>query len=290
LPRAVRVLATARAATSVDAVGGTLERSISDEYLNEVVTREREKDADYAAERILLKIGKLRQATDGDRILDIGCGTGVITAAFARLGLSPSGIEVVPEFIEVARGTHPALEFLVGAGERLPFTDESYDFVVLSEVLEHVDDWRRTLAEAARVLRKGGVLYLSTTNRLWPVQGEIRHLHGFGYLPAVLQRRVYALAAKRRPEWIGYTHRPAVHWFTWRGLSRELRRLGLQPYSWPQLIDEDDFPASYRRHRRAIMALSRSRLGIHAVLPQGTNIVATKNVAEAPGKVQDKRC
>jgi SAM-dependent methyltransferase len=76
--------------------------------------------------------------------------------------------------------------------------------------LEHIRDWRQTIREAARILRPEGVLYLSTNNRLWPIQAEIRYLHGFGYLPASLQRRIYAWVMEHRPDMVGYTHLPGV--------------------------------------------------------------------------------
>lgn len=100
----------------------------------------------------------------GQSIIDIGCGTGVITAEPAPRGLKATGVDVVPEFIAVTQGTHPSVLFTVGAAEQLLFPHQSFDFPNLSSLLGHVD-WRETLREAARVLAPGGVLYLSTNNR-----------------------------------------------------------------------------------------------------------------------------
>lgn len=254
-------------------------RTISDEYYDEVVGRETARDAVYAADRILLKLGKLRAPKAGDSILDVGCGTGIITAEFARRGLNATGIDVVPEFIAVAQEKHPSVSFAVGTAEKLPFPDQSFDFANLSSLLEHVKDWRQTLREAARVLRPEGVLYLSTNNRLWPIQAEIRYLHGFGYLPAWLQRRIYAWVMRHRPEMVGYTHLPAYHWLTYWQIAKELRRSGLEPYSWAQLIDETDIPTWARKYTTMIMALKHSPLPVFPLLPHANLIIARKNFA-----------
>jgi 2-polyprenyl-6-hydroxyphenyl methylase/3-demethylubiquinone-9 3-methyltransferase len=250
--------------------------TISQEYYNEVVGREGARDAEYAAERILLKLSKLRVPKVGESIVDIGCGTGVITAELARTGLEATGVDVVPEFIAVAEAKHPSVSFTVGAAEQLPFPDQSFDFANLSSLLEHVDDWRKTLREAARVLAPGGVLYLSTNNRFWPIQAEIRYLHGFGYLPAWLRRRIYTWVMKHRPEMVGYTHLPAIHWLTYWQIANELRRSGLEPHSWTQLMDESDIPAPARRYATVIMALQRSPVPIFPFLPHANLIVARK--------------
>ena len=72
------------------------------------------------------------------------------------LGLRTTGIELVPEFVAYSRSHDPRTEDHVGASESLPFADEQFDYVTLISVLEHVEDWRRTLGEAARVLKPGG--------------------------------------------------------------------------------------------------------------------------------------
>ena len=250
--------------------------AISRDYYDLVVAREGETDVELTARRIALKIGKLRPLVPGEELLDVGCATGGITAAFNRFGLEATGVEVIPQFVDAARNTYPDTAFLTGAAEQLPVPDASFDFVTLTEVLEHVIDWRQTLREAARVLRSGGVLYISTTNRLWPIQHEIHYFPAFGYLPSFAQRQVYALAKRYRPELIGHTNLPALHWFTWRQLAHELRSIGLEPYNWLELMSEDDLPRRYHRHRRVIIAVVRRLNGLRAVLPPATTVVARK--------------
>jgi 2-polyprenyl-3-methyl-5-hydroxy-6-metoxy-1,4-benzoquinol methylase len=88
-------------------------------------------------------------------VLDVGCGEGVLTCRWAeRLGDRPVlGIDLADPKLEAEWSTRrrPNLEFRAIAAEELPFADGSYDLVAAIEVLEHVPDPERTLAEMARV-------------------------------------------------------------------------------------------------------------------------------------------
>jgi ubiquinone/menaquinone biosynthesis C-methylase UbiE len=254
-------------------------RTITREYYDVVVTRDLASNADYAADRLLLKFGKLRTPEPGDTVLDVGSSIGVVTDALRRRGLKPVGIEIVPEFVEFARQRFPEIEFLEGAAEDLPFADASFDYVNLSSLIEHVEDWRLTLSESVRVLKPGGVLYISTSNRLWPLQAEIKYFPGFPWLPGFLQRRIYTLAMRRWPDLVGHTHLPAYHWFTWWRLAGELRRLGTEPYSFLQLLSEEDIPVHRRHQTRLIMAVVRSPVPVFPFLP-GANLILARKTGE----------
>jgi len=250
--------------------------TISRDYYERVVQGDSALDADYAADRLIRKFSKLRVPADGDRVLDVGSSTGVITDALRRRGLHPSGIDVVPEFVAYAQEHFPECEFQVGAAEDIPYPDETFDFISLSSVLEHVEDWRRTLRECARVLKTDGVLYLSTSNRLWPRQSEIKYFHGFGYLPGKLQRRIYQWAMDKHPELVSYTHLPAYHWLTWWQIAGALRTLGLDPHSWLQLVDEEDIPPRLQKRAKLIVAALRSPVPIWPCLPAANFVLARK--------------
>jgi ubiquinone/menaquinone biosynthesis C-methylase UbiE len=217
------------------------------ERLEEIARREAASDAEAIVGSVLRRIGKLVPPTPGALFLDVGCGAGANTAALAGAGYRATGVDVVPEFVALARDAHPGISFEVSAAESLPFDDESFDHVVLLSVLEHVRDWRQTLAEAVRVLKPGGVVYVSTTNRFCPKQHEIRYIWGFGYLPAPVRRGIYFLAMRYRPSLVHHTQLPAYHWFSYRQLARYLRKLHTNPYHWLSLMRDDDVPARYRR-------------------------------------------
>jgi SAM-dependent methyltransferase len=106
----------------------------------------------------------------GDRLLDVGCGTGEFTAFAAELGASAFGIDVARAALERARASHPGLDFrLVPFGGPLPLEDNSFDLVWASEVIEHVADTARWLSEVRRVLAPAGRLLVTT-----PSHGRLR--------------------------------------------------------------------------------------------------------------------
>jgi SAM-dependent methyltransferase len=89
------------------------------------------------------------------RILDVGCGTGATTAALRPFG-SVSGVDTGLAGLRHARAH--GLAVARGSAEKLPVGDAKLDVAVALDVLEHLDDDRRALAEILRVLRPGGVL------------------------------------------------------------------------------------------------------------------------------------
>src|SRR5512132_789927 len=103
----------------------------------------------------------------GERVLDVGCGSGAVTREIARrvgshglaVGLDPS-----PELLSVARelaqetGSGDHVEFREGNALRLPFPDRSFDAVVCATVLSHVPRGEAAIPELVRVLRSGGRL------------------------------------------------------------------------------------------------------------------------------------
>jgi SAM-dependent methyltransferase len=92
------------------------------------------------------------------------------------------------------------------------------------------------ILEAIRVLRPGGLLYLSTTNRLCPMQNEF-DLPLYSWYPRWLKRRYERLAVTTRPELVAYARYPAVHWFTPYGLARFLGKRGLRCFDRFDLIE-----------------------------------------------------
>ena len=110
----------------------------------------------------------------GERVLDLGCGAGDITADLARAGAAVVGVEVAEAALERAHTRHPGLEFrLAPIDGPLPLQDRSFDVVWASEVIEHVADTARWLSEIRRVLVPGGRLVLTT-----PSHGRLRLLVG----------------------------------------------------------------------------------------------------------------
>ncbi len=123
------------------------------------------------AQRRAFLLGEVRS---GDRVLDLGCGSGEFTAAVSRLGANAIGVDVAEAALERARASHPELDFRpTPIDGPLEFDDHSFDLVWASEVIEHVADTARWLSELRRVLKPRGRVLLTT-----PSHGRLRVLFG----------------------------------------------------------------------------------------------------------------
>jgi ubiquinone/menaquinone biosynthesis C-methylase UbiE len=120
----------------------------------------------------------------GDRVLDVACGTGVLTRAVAaRVGPSGAaiGLDVNEGMLTVARRKAPRLDWRSGRAEALPFDTERFDAVVSQFGLMFFEDRRAALAEMMRVLRHGGRLAVA-------VWDSLEHTPGYATVTQLLQR------------------------------------------------------------------------------------------------------
>ncbi len=93
----------------------------------------------------------------GHRVLEVGCGTGCDLLQFARNGASAVGVDITDKHLELARGRVNGQALVLKAeGAKLPFPDESFDYVYSHGVIHHSDHPRAIIDEIFRVLRKDG--------------------------------------------------------------------------------------------------------------------------------------
>lgn len=110
-------------------------------------------------------------SSDDDRVLDAGCGAGEYVAALHARGIDAVGLEFIPEKVRQWRALHPGDERVIeGDIAAMPYPAGSFDLVIMNEVIEHVPDEQRALAEVARVLRPGGRLLIMAPNRRYPFE------------------------------------------------------------------------------------------------------------------------
>jgi len=105
----------------------------------------------------------------GLKVADVGCGGGLLAEELARAGATVVGIDPSTASLQAARD-HAAhgdldVDYREGVAEDLPLEDGWADAIICCDVLEHVDDVAQTVAEAARVLRPGGIYLYDTINR-----------------------------------------------------------------------------------------------------------------------------
>ena len=122
---------------------------------------------------VAVHFGRTPQGDDGPlsgvKILDIGCGAGLLAEPLSRLGAEVTGLDPAPTSIGIARAhavaTGAELEYRVGAVEDLAKEGAKFDVVLAMEVVEHVHDIAGFVAQAASLLKPNGLFALSTLNR-----------------------------------------------------------------------------------------------------------------------------
>ena len=116
---------------------------------------------DYIRERTTLR---------GARVLDVGCGAGLLSEALAREGANVTAIDLAPDLIKIAKlhrlESGVEVDYRLGSVEALAEAmPASFDAIACMEMLEHVPDPAAVIAACATLLKPGGRLFLSTLNR-----------------------------------------------------------------------------------------------------------------------------
>ncbi len=111
----------------------------------------------------------------GRRVLEVGCGTGLLLSRVAAIADEAVGVDLSPGMLELAR--QRGLEVVEGSATALPFEDASFDTVYSFKVLAHVEPIEAALREAARVVRPGGHVVIDVYNR-WSLRYLARRIAG----------------------------------------------------------------------------------------------------------------
>lgn len=127
---------------------------------------------DYITRQIAAEFGRDRAAPNpfsGLRLLDIGCGGGLVAEPMARLGAEVVGADAAAGNIPVAR-IHAeqqglAIDYRQGTAEALAASGERFDIVLALEIVEHVADPQGFMTTCRDLLRPGGLIIASTLNR-----------------------------------------------------------------------------------------------------------------------------
>ena len=112
---------------------------------------------------------KAADALSGLRLLDVGCGAGILSEPLARMGGGVVGIDPTSKLIEAAKihatDAGLAIDYRAGTAEELAAAGEQFDVVMAMEVVEHVTDVPVFVATCGQMVKPGGLMVASTINR-----------------------------------------------------------------------------------------------------------------------------
>ena len=139
-------------------------------------------------------------AVSGRRILDVGCGNGMISSYFS-LQNEVTGVDIE----DLRRQDAIGYEFIQVGSASMPFEDSSFDIVLSHHVIEHIPDQKMHLQEIGRVMKPDGLAYLGTPNKSSPImEGHVGNemvlryrqmealFRGNGFEPELLSHRLVA--------------------------------------------------------------------------------------------------
>ena len=148
---------------------------------------------DHVREQALRVAG----VTAGQVAADIGAGTGFVTEALLRAGLSVIAVDQSTEMLETIAKKFPDADCRPGSAERLPIDDSSVDYVFANMYLHHVERPPEAIAEMARTLKPNGKLVIT----------DLDH-HDFEFL-----------RVEQHDRWLGFEREDVRSWFSAAGLT-----------------------------------------------------------------------
>lgn len=148
-----------------------MQRQLSN-YIKDNLDNSLKTVGDMALKRRAKKIIEGLDLKKGEKILEVGCGNGYYLSLLNRLGLkiNLAGIDTDKAALKdaVKFVGNKKVRLILADASKIPFASNTFDRIVMSEVIEHVENEGKVLKEAYRVLKEGGILTLTTCNLDYP--------------------------------------------------------------------------------------------------------------------------
>lgn len=194
----------------------------------------------YVARRKLVEwmLGRWHNGAPGNRIVDVGCGTGMNHSVLARFGTVVS-VDTAPEALAYTR--HRGVDHLACCDvQHLPFASQSVDLVTALDVLEHTDDDLEALREVRRVLKPSGRVLVTVPayGFLWSEHDEALH-HRRRYVASELRNKLAltGFEVQRLTYFITLLFFPILLLRTWNNLFRQSVRPRTSHMLFPAFIN-----------------------------------------------------
>ena len=197
------------------------------------------------------------------KVLDVGCGTGHTLRELSRLGHRVVGIDARPEGLRALRREWPNADVVQAVAPHLPLVDETFDVILMLDVLEHTDDLA-LLAQSHRLLRPGGwvLLRVPALPWLWSYRDEAA-----GHLRRYTRAQLRKLLADAR--FVALDVRFYQCWLL--PVAVITRLLGRR---WPGLRDAEERPNRLLNQLLSAANRLEARLSDRIAWPMGLSLVA----------------
>jgi demethylmenaquinone methyltransferase / 2-methoxy-6-polyprenyl-1,4-benzoquinol methylase len=169
-------------------------------------------------------------ASVGQRVLDLGAGTGTSSLPFTAAGADVVPCDFSLGMLREGKRRHPALALTAGDATRLPFADASFDAVTISFALRNVGDTDAALAEMLRVTKPGGRLVVCEfSSPTWRPFRTVYHEYLMRALPRVAE------SVSSSPDAYVYLAESIRAWPDQPGLARRIQQAGWERVAWRNL-------------------------------------------------------
>jgi SAM-dependent methyltransferase len=216
------------------------------------------REENYWFQRHVVAYEYVANLVRGKRVLDAGCGEGYGADLLAEAAGEVVGVDLEADVVHRARERYPRVTFDIANLVSLPYPDGSFDAVVSLQVIEHLHTPQEFLSQAKAVLSPGGLLVISTPNRLtFSPEGLRNPFHAFEFSPDELR-------ATLTRQFTGIDMLGTFHALGLTVLERALRkpfpeRLLDQPaYEWPRWLQNRVARVTPRDFRIGARRLERS--------------------------------